>query len=73
MDIESLIKSQKVRAFDIYALGPFMIWFALASKKKPMARWPRKILFVSGVMTMVYNYQNYKKIAEELKQWSSGT
>lgn len=59
-DIESLIKSQKVRAFDIYALGPFMMWYAVRSKE--MGRWPRRALFISGFMTMLYNYENYKKV-----------
>lgn len=59
-DIESLIKSQKVRAFDIYALGPFMMWYSV--KSKGMGRWPRRALFISGFMTMLYNYENYKKV-----------
>jgi hypothetical protein len=62
-DIESLIKSQKVRAFDIYALGPFMMWYSVRSKEMP--RWPRRALFISGFMTMLYNYENYKKV----KNW----
>lgn len=59
-DFERLLKSQKVRAFDVYALGPFMMWYAV--KSKGMGNWPRRALFISGFMTMVYNYENYKKV-----------
>lgn len=59
-ELEKLLKSQKVRAFDVYALGPFMMWYAVKSKGMP--RWPRRALFISGFMTMVYNYENYKKV-----------
>lgn len=62
-DLENQIESQEVRLFDMFALGPFMIWYALASKKKGgMDKWPRRALFVSGVMTIIYNYKNYKNI-----------
>jgi len=60
LEIEALVKSQKVRAFDVYALGPFMMWYSV--KSKGMGRWPRRALFISGLMTMVYNYENYKKV-----------
>lgn len=64
-DIEALLKSQKVRAFDIYALGPFMVWYSV--KSKGVSPWAKRALFVSGIMTVVYNYQNYKKAQELLK------
>jgi hypothetical protein len=59
-EMESLIKSQKVRAFDIYVLGPFMMWYSV--KSKGMSAWPRRALFISGFMTTLYNYENYKKV-----------
>jgi hypothetical protein len=55
-----LIQGQKVRAFDMYALGPFMLWYAY--KSKGMGAWPRRALFVSGVMTIYYNLDNYRKV-----------
>lgn len=58
-DLDSLLKSQKVRLFDTFALGPFMIWYAV--KSKGMGSWSRRALFVSGCMTIVYNYDNYRK------------
>lgn len=58
-ELESIIKSQKVRTFDIYVLGPFMMWYSV--KSKGMGRWPRRALFISGFMTTLYNYDSYKK------------
>ena len=63
--IESLAKSQKVRLFDIYALGPFLIYAALA--KKP-GRWTRRMLLTSGIMTIAYNLGNYMNIKKELAE-----
>lgn len=65
-------KAQKVRAFDIYALGPFMIWAALASGKGALPRWPRRMLFVAGVYTIIYNLDNYRKTLEILKEETHG-
>jgi hypothetical protein len=59
-ELDRVLKSQKVRAFDVYALGPFMMWYSV--KSKGMGRWPRRALFISGFMTMLYNYENYKKV-----------
>lgn len=70
-EIDAMLKSQKVRAFDIYALGPFMIWYAM--KSKGVNPWAKRALFASGVMTIVYNWTNYRKaqaiLTEEVKQW----
>jgi len=59
------MKGQKVRAFDVYALGPFMIWYAW--KSKGVGSWPRRALFISGVMTIYYNWENYKKVKAVLE------
>jgi hypothetical protein len=63
--IDNLAKSQPVRLFDIYALGPFMMWYAY--KTPVMGRWPRRALFISGFMTVIYNWQNYRNIEADLK------
>lgn len=63
-DIDTLAKSQPVRLFDVYALGPFMMWYATKTPK--MGRWPRRALFVSGFMTVLYNWQNYRNIKADL-------
>jgi len=62
--IDTLAKSQPVRLFDIYALGPFMMWYAY--KTKNVGRWPRRALFISGFMTVLYNWQHYRNIKAEM-------
>lgn len=62
---DDLAKSQKVRLFDIYALGPVMIY--AATRKKPLGNWTRRALFVSGIMTIVYNWHKYRTIEKDLK------
>jgi hypothetical protein len=62
--MELLGKSQWVRLLDVFILGPFMIWYAIAtyadttlSKEAPIA------LFISGVLTILYNGLNWLRIA----------
>lgn len=58
--LEDAIKSQPVRAFDIYALGPFLVWAAM--QKKPLGKWTRRVLFTAGVYTVIYNWKNYMEV-----------
>ncbi len=60
------IANQKVRAFDVYALGPFLIYAAFASRKGALSRWPRRILFSAGVFAIIYNFSQYKKLAQKV-------
>jgi len=70
-------KSQWVRLVDVFVLGPFLIWFALESAKKVDAAhavdlptipvWAVFGLFVSGVLTIVYNGANWLQIAGWVK------
>ena len=53
-------KSQMVRLVDVFALGPFMIWYAVKSKNEPT--WARAVLALSGALTSVYNGNNYIRI-----------
>lgn len=50
-------KTQRVRLLDVFALGPFMIWYALTAKGMP--RGASFVLLVAGVATIVYNARNY--------------
>ncbi len=50
-------KSQWVRLLDVFLLGPFMIWYALQSRGMPDVA--VAVLFLSGVLTIVYNGVNY--------------
>lgn len=65
-DMDQITKDQKVRAFDIYALGPFLIWASL--QKKALGPWSRKTLFVAGAMTLVYNWKRYRTMNADLKK-----
>lgn len=56
-------KSQAVRLVDTFALGPFMVWYAMKSDKEP--NWARAVLAFSGVLTSVYNGANYIKYRQE--------
>lgn len=60
--------TQGKRLFDVYALGPFMLWFAVKAKQMP--RWARSTLFVSGVMTISYNWDEYKKALNQVENIS---
>lgn len=63
-ELDQFLETQKPRLFDMFALGPFMIWYA--TKSKDMGIWPRRTLFVAGVMTIIYNWKNYRNAKEIL-------
>ena len=60
-------KSQWVRLLDVFVLGPFMIWYALATA--PAAATSDTVLphgvpvalFIAGVLTIVYNGSNWMR------------
>lgn len=54
------MKSQAVRAIDVFALGPFMIWAAYRATALP--QWARVTLGVAGAATVVYNARNYLRV-----------
>jgi hypothetical protein len=51
------MKTQTVRLFDVFILGPFMIW-AGTQLKNDIAR---TAMIAAGAGTIVYNWQNYRK------------
>lgn len=51
-------KSQMVRVLDVFLLGPFMIWYALQSRGI-MPKVAVAAMFLSGILTIVYNGVNY--------------
>jgi hypothetical protein len=63
---DELAKGQKVRLFDVYALGPFLLY--AATRKSPLGRWTKRTLFVAGVMTIIYNWKNYKSIKTDIEK-----
>jgi hypothetical protein len=50
-------KSQFVRLLDVFALGPFMVYFA--HKVSNVTVTQKAIIAASGVTTILYNGQNY--------------
>lgn len=48
-----IAKTQQVRALDVLALGPFMIWAAW--RPGPLPGWARFALAGSGVLAVTYN------------------
>jgi len=54
-------KSQNVRLIDVFALGPFMVW---AATQKTLPKWAQVALVVSGILTITYNADNYRKVAQ---------
>lgn len=66
-ELESAVSEVKPRAFDIYALGPLLIYAAFAGKK-PLPRWPRRALFVAGCFTIIYNIKAYREAVAKVKE-----
>ena len=50
-------KSQAMRLFDVFVLGPFMISYASKKRQPPFMR---LLLGVFGVTTILYNARNYQ-------------
>lgn len=63
--MDTLAATQKVRLFDIYALGPILLY--AATRKEKLGPWTKRTIFVAGVMTIVYNWKKYRTIEADLK------
>lgn len=50
-------KSQQVRMIDVLFIGPFLIYVSASNK---LSNPVRGALAVIGVMTILYNWQNYQ-------------
>lgn len=61
---DDLAKAQKVRLFDVYLLGPFLLY--AATRKAPLGQWTKRTLFVAGCMTVIYNWRRYKTVKQDL-------
>ncbi len=65
-EVDTLAANQKQRLFDIYALGPVLLF--AATRKAPLGRWTKRTLFVAGVMTIVYNWSKYRTVKQDLEK-----
>ena len=63
-EITEVKKSQNVRLWDIFGLGPAMIYIGANEKIKP---WQKLLLIGAGVGTIYYNGKNYLKNREAMK------
>lgn len=68
-NFEKGIESVPVRAFDRYALGPFLVWFALSSKS--MSKWPRRVLLSAGLWQIAYHWRDYRNLPTTIKTFIS--
>lgn len=66
--IEAAARDQKARAFDIYALGPLLIYASFASGKGALGRWPRRALFTAGAFAILYNLGAYREALRKLQE-----
>ena len=57
--MNEISKTQEIRALDILALGPLLVWAAYQTG--PLPRWTRCALLASGILTIVYNAENYRR------------
>lgn len=51
------MKTQNVRLLDVFVLGPLLLYAGL--QRRPLPRWLNVALVVSGVLTILYNGNNY--------------
>jgi hypothetical protein len=49
--------AQPVRVFDVFVLGPFMVW--AGAKARDLPTWARGGLIVSGIATSIFNGVHY--------------
>ena len=54
------MKAQPIRLLDVYFIGPL---FFLAATGRPMAPWARAVMAAVGLLTIVYNGENYLRQA----------
>lgn len=64
-EADALAAAQRVRLFDVYALGPVLLY--AATRKAPLGRWTKRTLFVAGIMTIVYNWSKYRTMKTDLE------
>lgn len=57
------MKAQNVRLFDVFVLGPAMIWAGYKLAQKPIG----KFLSIAGLGTIAYNWENYQRIKKAEK------
>ncbi len=54
------MKTQNVRLFDVFILGPFMIWAGIQLQNEIA----KSAMVAAGAGTIIYNWNNYKEDQE---------
>lgn len=65
-EIEKTIEDAQVRGFDVYVLGPFLIWYGLRSKG--MHRYARRVMVTAGIWQIIYHWKQYKGAPDAIAQ-----
>lgn len=63
-ELNQVVKTQKVRMWDILVLGPFLVYAASLVPKRHVA--VRMGLVAAGIGTSIYNLRNYTKVSGRL-------
>jgi hypothetical protein len=63
-ELNAVVKTQRIRLMDVFALGPFMVYAASLIPERYGAS--RAALASGGVLTILYNWQNYQRVKAAL-------
>jgi hypothetical protein len=63
-ECSEVAKSQYFRLWDVFALGPFLIYYGTQTKRMGALS---ILLIVAGALTIAYNLQNYRATADANK------
>lgn len=58
--IEGYIGETKTRTFDLYILGPFLIWYGIKSRGMPKIA--RRLLVTGGIYQIFYSWNKYRQL-----------
>ena len=61
---ETFVKMER-RPFDRFALGPFMIWYGLKSKKMPTLA--RRMIVAGGMYQIMFAWKEYQRLIGAVK------
>jgi len=59
-NLEASIEAIKKRPFDLYVIGPFMVWYGLKSKNMP--KFSRRLLVTGGIFQVWYSWRSYREL-----------
>lgn len=63
-ELNAVVKTQRIRLMDVALLGPFMVYAASLIPEEHGAA--RAALAAGGVLTALYNWQNYQRVRTAL-------